>query len=68
MKITHQDLAGLIGSTRETTTTTLNHFRDEGLIDFQRGRIIVQDIRNLEKAANRRTASGIPGEVKQEGA
>jgi CRP/FNR family transcriptional regulator len=68
MKITHQDLAGLIGSTRETTTTTLNHFRDEGLIDFQRGRIIVQDIRNLEKAANRRTASGIPGEAKQEGA
>ncbi len=53
MKITHQDLAGLIGSTRETTTTTLNQFRDKGLIDFRRGQIIVRDIRRLEKAANR---------------
>ncbi|GAB4347454.1 MAG: Crp/Fnr family transcriptional regulator [Candidatus Abyssubacteria bacterium] len=54
MKITHQDLAGLIGSTRETTTITLNHFRDEGLIDFQRGRIIVRDMEGLETAANKR--------------
>ena len=57
MKITHQDLAGLIGSTRETTTTTLNHFRDEGLIDFQRGRIMVRSIERLEKAANRDSKS-----------
>ena len=53
MKITHQDLAGLIGSTRETTTTTLNQLRDKGLIDFQRGRIIVRDIEVLEQMANR---------------
>jgi CRP/FNR family transcriptional regulator len=57
MKITHQDLAGLIGSTRETTTTTLNQFREKGLIDFQRGRIMIMDIVNLEKAANRRPES-----------
>jgi CRP/FNR family transcriptional regulator len=55
MKITHQDLAGLIGSTRETTTTTLNQFRDKGLIDFRRGQIIVRDIRGLEKAAGRQS-------------
>lgn len=60
MKITHQDLAGLIGSTRETTTTTLNQFRDQGLIDFQRGRIIIQDIRALENTANRQAASKSP--------
>ncbi len=52
MKITHQDLAGLIGSTRETTTVTLNQFRDEGWIDFQRGRIIIRNIESLEKVAN----------------
>ena len=57
MKITHQDLAGLIGSTRETTTTTLNHFRDGGLIDFKRGRIIVRNIEGLKKAANRDSKS-----------
>lgn len=53
MKITHQDLAGLIGSTRETTTTTLNQFREKGLIDFRRHEIIVRDLEGLEKAANR---------------
>ena len=53
MKITHQDLAGLIGSTRETTTTTLNQFRDKAVIDFQRGRIIVRDIHVLERMAKR---------------
>jgi CRP/FNR family transcriptional regulator len=52
MKITHQDLAGLIGSTRETTTTTLNQFRDKGLIEFKRGRIIVMDVQRLESMAN----------------
>jgi len=53
MKITHQDIAGLIGSTRETTTTTLNQFREKGLIDFQRGRIMILDVLSLEKMANR---------------
>jgi len=53
MKITHQDLAGLIGSTRETTTTTLNQFREKGLIDFQRGRIIVRNIPDLKEQADR---------------
>ncbi len=53
IKLTHQDLAGLIGSTRETTTTVLNQFRDKKLIDFQRGRITIRDINALEKTANR---------------
>ena len=53
MKITHQDLAGLIGSTRETTTLTLNQFRDRGWIDFRRGQIIVRDIERLEEEAHR---------------
>jgi CRP/FNR family transcriptional regulator len=53
MNITHQDLAGLIGSTRETTTTTLNQFREKGLIDFQRGRIIIKNIEGLDETSNR---------------
>ena len=52
MKITHQDIAGLIGSTRETTTTTLNQFRDKNLIDFERGRIVVRNVKVLEEMAN----------------
>ncbi|MBI4830523.1 MAG: Crp/Fnr family transcriptional regulator [Candidatus Lindowbacteria bacterium] len=59
MKITHQDLAGLIGSTRETTTTTLNQFRDKGLIEFKRGRIMVLDVERLERMANSQTKSEV---------
>jgi CRP/FNR family transcriptional regulator len=39
--ITHQELANLIGSTRETTTATLNEFRRRGLIEFVRRQIVL---------------------------
>ncbi len=31
-KLTHQEMANLIGCSRETVSTTLGHFRDQGLI------------------------------------
>ncbi len=43
MRLTHQELANLIGSTRETTTLTLNDFRRRGLVDFSGRKIIVRD-------------------------
>lgn len=42
---THQDLAEMIGTYRETTTQTLNQFKHQGMIDIGRKRI---DIRNRE--------------------
>ena len=36
IKLTHYEIASLIGSTRETTTVCLNDFKKEGLIDFDR--------------------------------
>lgn len=39
--VTHQDLANLIGSTRETTTAMLNQFRRQQLIQFDRRRIVI---------------------------
>jgi len=39
--MTHQDLANLIGSTRETTTATLNQFKRARLIQFDRRRIVI---------------------------
>lgn len=41
LRITHQDLAGMIGSTRETTSYALNDLRTEKLIDYDRKSFIV---------------------------
>lgn len=39
--LTHADFANLIGSTRETTSLTLSRIREEGFIDYSRGRCVV---------------------------
>jgi CRP/FNR family transcriptional regulator len=41
LRITHQDLAAMIGSTRETTSIELANLRREGLIDYDRKSFIV---------------------------
>jgi CRP/FNR family transcriptional regulator len=49
VKLTHYDIASLIGSTRETTTSTLNDFKREGLIDFDGRKLVILDKEGLEK-------------------
>ncbi len=41
---THKNIANLIGTSRQTVTTTLNELRDEGLIDFNRKTITIKDL------------------------
>lgn len=41
LRLTHEDLANLIGTTRETVTTQLNRFRRMGLVSRQARRLIV---------------------------
>lgn len=41
LRLTHEDLANLIGTTRETVTTQLNRFSRMGLLSRRAGRIIV---------------------------
>ncbi len=48
LRLTHRDLAELIGSTRETTTTTLSRFKAEGVLERRRGRFIVTDPQKLQ--------------------
>lgn len=43
VRLTHEQLAGLVGASRETTTKTLNDFRDRGLVQLRRGRVAVLD-------------------------
>ena len=52
IKITHQDLAYLIGSTRETTSTILGEFERDGLVNKSRERIRIQDEDGLRDRAN----------------
>ncbi len=48
-KLTHQELANVIGSTRETTTLILNDFKRQGLIDFLGRKLLVTNRPALEK-------------------
>ncbi len=48
-KLTHQELANITGSTRETTTLILNDFKRQGLIDFLGRKIVIANRAGLEK-------------------
>ncbi len=47
IKLTHADMASLIGSTRETTTAILNEFKRENLIDFDGRKLVILDFDRL---------------------
>ena len=49
------ELAGLIGATRETTSTTLNALARKGVIRLGRRQLIVPSIDGVLQAANQRT-------------
>jgi CRP/FNR family transcriptional regulator len=51
LRVTHQEIANLVGSTRETTTAVLHHFRKEGILTIANRRVIVLDPAALERAA-----------------
>lgn len=47
VRLSHQELASIIGSTRESVTIHLGEFQAEGLIQQSRMRIVVIDLRRL---------------------
>ncbi len=51
IKLTHQDIADLIASTRETVTATLNRLKGEDIIDNEGKYIIVKDTNKLKRIA-----------------
>lgn len=53
LKITHQEIANLIGSTRETTTSVLHHMREEGIVRMANRQITVLDPVRLARLAGR---------------
>ncbi len=51
IKLSHQDLASIIGATRETVTTVLGEMQSEGLLRIQRQKLIVLDLPRLAAAS-----------------
>ncbi len=52
VRLTHEQLADLVGTTRETTTKLLGELRDAGLVRLRRGAVIVLDRAGLRAAAD----------------
>jgi|GEM_PF-978386 len=47
VSLTHEDIAKLTGTTRQTTTTVFNKLEKEGIIVYDRNRILIKDINRL---------------------
>jgi CRP/FNR family cyclic AMP-dependent transcriptional regulator len=50
---THEMMAELVGTTRETVTRILNEFKNDRLIDLHRSTLVIKDRRALEELAQR---------------
>jgi len=51
LKITHQEMANLIGSTRETVSLTMSQFKRKGLIQTEGRKVILADREGLRALA-----------------
>ena len=49
LRLTHQDLAAMVASTRESVTKVLNDMRSRGFVEIESGRIIIKDHAALER-------------------
>ena len=52
IKVSHQDLASMIGSTRETVTVVLGGLRTEGHLQLGRRKIIITDLTRLAEGVH----------------
>jgi len=57
IKLSHQDLANFIGSTRETVTVILGKMQLDGMVNVRRRRITILDVRNLARSVDRPSPS-----------
>jgi len=61
IQLSHQDLANVIGSTRETVTVVLGEMQSEGLLSIGRRRIVILDLGQLASSVQR-SAPVVPAE------
>jgi CRP-like cAMP-binding protein len=58
IKLAHQDLASIIGSTRETVTVLLGELQSQGLLKLGRRKIILTDLTRLAQSVNTQAHGG----------
>jgi len=46
--LTHEDIAHLIGSSRQTVTTLINELEQEGLLHFTRQQVVIPSVKKLQ--------------------
>ncbi len=66
LKLSHQELSSIIGSTRETVTVLLGELQDEGSLIIKRRQIILKDLQALASAVDEPVPSLPAGEQKNE--
>ena len=49
LRLTHQDLAAMVASTRESVTKVLNEMRNRSVVEIEGGRIILKDYAALSR-------------------
>ena len=52
IRLSHQEMASVIGSTRETVTVVLGHLQAENMLTIARRRIVLNDLEGLAKEVN----------------
>ena len=52
IRLSHQEMASIIGSTRETVTVVLGQLQKESLIQIARRRVVILSLRQLAEAVN----------------
>ncbi len=58
--LTHQEIAFLTGSARQTVTSTLDEFRKQGILEFSRVGFLIKDLDRL-RALSRAVFAGLVG-------
>lgn len=54
IKLAHQEIANLMGSTRENVTILLGHLKAEGVVNVERRQIVLTDPERLAASVNRK--------------
>ena len=55
IRLSHQEMAGIIGSTRETVTVVLGQLQSDKLIEIARRKIVINNLQKLAKEVNEAT-------------
>ena len=49
--MTHQEIASITATSRQTVTTVLNELREDNILSFNRQRLLIRDMSQLANAA-----------------